>query len=100
MLRCSWCMKKIKENKPVFGLSVKFADGVDFSKEEGTITQIKLSARSSTVPMIVTASNSDAKKQGTDAIFASCSETCGNKIKETISKEMNTFAGVKDIALN
>jgi hypothetical protein len=99
MLRCSWCRKKIKENKPVFGLSAKFADGVDFSKEEGTITQIKLSTRSTSVPMIVTASNSDAKKRGTDAIFASCSESCGNKIKEAISKEMITFAGVKDIAI-
>jgi hypothetical protein len=31
MLRCAWCMKKIKDNKLVFRLSVKFAEGVDYS---------------------------------------------------------------------
>ncbi|WP_307440142.1 hypothetical protein [Bacillus sp. V2I10] len=93
-------MKKIREDKPVFGLSVKFAEGVDFSNSEGTITQISLRTRNTSVPMIVTASNSEAKHQGTDGIFAICSERCGAKMKDTVTKELTTFKDFKDISLN
>jgi hypothetical protein len=93
-------MKKIKDDKPVFGLSVKFAEGVDFSNSEGTIIQIKLRTRNTSVPMIVTASDSEAKYQGADGIFAICSERCGEKMKDTITKELTTFKEFKDISLN
>ncbi|MCF6409995.1 hypothetical protein [Pseudalkalibacillus salsuginis] len=92
-------MKKIKDNKPVFGLSVKFAEGANFSNSEGTITQIKLHTRNTSVPMIVTASDSKAKNQGTDGIFTLCSERCGEKMKDTVKKELTTFKEFKDISL-
>ncbi len=50
--------------------------------------------------MIVTARESEAKDQGTDGIFALCSEKCGKKMKETVTKEITTFKEVKDISLN
>ncbi|UOQ92151.1 hypothetical protein MUO14_16865 [Halobacillus shinanisalinarum] len=93
-------MKKIKDNEPVFGLSVKFAEGVDYSDSEGTIIQIELNTRNTSVPMIVTARDSEAKTQGTDGIFALCSEKCGKKMKETVTKELTTFKEFKDISLN
>ncbi len=70
MLRCAWCMKKIKENDQVFGLSVKFAEGVDYSGSEGRMIHIPLSTRNTSVPMVVTTKESEAKTQGTDGIFA------------------------------
>ena len=91
MLRCSWCMKKIKEDKECFGLSVKFVEGVDFKDEEGTITSIFLLSRKTSVPMIVVSEDSEAKKQGQDGIFALCSEKCGLKMKKTINEELNWF---------
>ncbi|MFC0272352.1 hypothetical protein ACFFIX_12995 [Metabacillus herbersteinensis] len=100
MLRCAWCMKKFNDDKPVFGLSVKFAECVGFSNIEGTITQIKLQTRNTSVPMNVTASDSEAKKQGTDGIFAICSERCGEKMKDTVTKELTMFKEFKDISLN
>ncbi|MDC3425153.1 hypothetical protein NC797_11615 [Aquibacillus sp. 3ASR75-11] len=93
-------MKKIKDGKPVFGLSVKFAEGVDYSDSEGTIIQIGLNTRNTSVPMIVTARGSEAKNQGTDGIFALCSEKCGEKMKESVTKELKTFKEFKDISLN
>jgi hypothetical protein len=99
MLRCAWCMKKISDNKSVFGLGVKFAEGVDYSKSEGTIIQVDLRTRNTSVPMIVTASDSEAKLQGSDGIFALCSEKCGEKMKNTLTKELTTFKEFKDISL-
>jgi len=100
VLRCSWCMKKIKDDNAVFGLSVTFAEGIDYSDSEGSIIQIGLNTRNTSVPMIVTASDSEAKKQGTDGILALCSEKCGKKMKETVTRELSTFKKFKDISLN
>jgi hypothetical protein len=91
MLRCSWCMKKIKDDRECFGLSVKFVEGVDFKKEEGTITSVFLLSRNTSVPMIVVAEDSEAKKQGQDGIFVLCSDKCGLKMKKTINEEFNWF---------
>lgn len=99
MLRCAWCMKKISNNKPVFGLSVKFAEGIDYTESEGKIIQIDLLTRNTSVPMIVTARESEAKLQGTDGIFALCSEKCGMKMKDTLTKKLAMFKEFKDIAL-
>jgi hypothetical protein len=93
-------MKKIKDNKPVFGLSVKFAEGVDYSDSEGTIIQIGLNTRNTSVPMIVTTRDSEAKNQGADGIFALCSEKCGEKMKETVTKEITMFKEFNDISLD
>jgi len=91
MLRCSWCMKKIKEDKECFGLSVKFVEGLDLKQDEGTIQSIFLISRNTSVPMIVVAEDSEAKKQGQDGIFVLCSNDCGLKMKKTLNEEINLF---------
>lgn len=50
--------------------------------------------------MIVTASDSEAKNQGTDGIFAICSERCGEKMKDAVTKEFTMFKEFKNIFLN
>jgi len=91
MLRCAWCMKKISDDKPVFALSAKFAEGVDYTADEGKIIQIGLRTRNTSVPMIVTGKESEAKLQGIDSVFSLCSEKCKKKMKETLSKELEVF---------
>lgn len=98
MLRCAWCMKKIKGDKAVFGLSVKFAEGIAFPDSEGKMKQVSLQTRNTSVPMIVTAADSEAKIQGSDGIFALCSEKCGTKMKAALTNEL-TFKELKDISL-
>lgn len=97
MLRCAWCMKKIGEDKPCFGLSVKFAEGLDLNEEEGRIIPIYLSSRKTSVPLIVVANDSEAKKSGQDGIFAICSEKCGEKMKMALAKELELFSGTPDV---
>lgn len=99
MLRCAWCMKKISNNKQVFALSVKFVEGEDYSESEGKIIQIGLRTRNTSVPMIVAGNESEAKLEGTDGIFALCSENCYKKMKETLSQELEVIKEFKDISL-
>lgn len=99
MLRCAWCMKKIRNDKPVFALSVKFVEGEDYTTSEGKIIQIGIRTRNTSVPMIVAGKESEAKLQGTDGIFALCSEKCHKKMKETLSQELEVFKDFKDISL-
>lgn len=96
-LRCSWCMKKIKEDKPCFGLNAKFREGIDFKDQEGTIISLHLVTRNTSVPFIVVARDSEAKRNGIDGIFAICSEKCGARMKETLSKEVKLFSYYSDI---
>ncbi|WP_235846516.1 hypothetical protein [Neobacillus drentensis] len=90
-------MKKIKEEKQVYSLSVKFAEGKEISDEDGRITHIRLESRNTSVPMIVTGRNSEAKLKGIDGVFPFCSEKCGKKMKDIVSRELATFEAVKDI---
>ena len=92
-------MKKISDDKPVFALSAKFAEGVDYNQSEGRIIQIGLRTRNTSVPMIVTGVESDAKLQGIDGVFSLCSEKCKKKMKETLSNELEVFKEYKDISL-
>ena len=99
MLRCAWCMKKISNDKPVYAIGVKFVKGEEYTASEGRIIQISLRTRNTSVPMIVTGKESEAKLQGTDGVFALCSEKCKKKMKETLSLELEVFQEFKDISL-
>jgi len=91
MFRCAWCMKKISENQSLHAIDVKFAKGVDYSEKEGEITQVYLVSRGTSVPMIVTTADSEAKKHGSDGMFAVCNRKCGGKMKAALAKEVDTF---------
>ncbi|MFB4168296.1 hypothetical protein [Virgibacillus sp. JSM 102003] len=91
MFRCAWCMKKIADDQPLHALNVKFADGIDYSDQEGEIVQVYLTSRGTSVPMIVATADSEAKENGGDGLFALCSETCSEKMQTTLAKEINTF---------
>ncbi|WP_010530123.1 hypothetical protein [Lentibacillus jeotgali] len=98
MFRCAWCMKKIGDNEPLHAIDVKFAEGIDYSDEEGEIVQVYLNSRQTSVPMIVTTADSEAKKNGQDGLFAVCSKACGEKMKTALTKEIDTFKGFSDMA--
>jgi hypothetical protein len=99
MLRCAWCMKKIEGNKPVFGLGVKFAEGVKLSDDDGKIKQIVLASRKTSVPLLIAGKNSKAQQQGVDGIFSLCSGKCFQKMKDSLNQELELFKEVSDVSL-
>jgi hypothetical protein len=92
-------MKKIDDNQPLYAISVKFAEGIDFSKNEGEIIQVYLSSRGTSIPMVVTTADSEAKKHGQDGLFTTCSQKCGEKMKASLAKELKTFTSFADADL-
>ncbi|WP_235793116.1 hypothetical protein [Virgibacillus salidurans] len=92
-------MKKIADDEPLSAVNVKFAEGIDYKDVEGEIIQIYLNSRKTSVPMIVTTSDSEAKKHGQDGLFAVCNHKCGEKMKAELAKEINTFKNFSDADL-
>jgi len=87
MDRCAWCSKRIHEDSKVFALGVKTYKGVDFKEHEGKIIQLFLAASDKNVPAIVVTSDSKAKRQGKDLVFALCSRECGDSLKNALKEE-------------
>lgn len=96
MFRCARCMKKIPQDQSLSAINVKFAERVNFKDKEGEIIQVYLNSRKTSVPMIVTTADSEAKEHGTDGLFTVCSEKCGEKMKTALSKEIDTFRHYSD----
>lgn len=89
MFTCGWCMKKIADNEPLSAVNIKFTKGMDFSEHEGEIIPVYLQSLDRNVPMVVTTADSEAKKAGTDGMFAVCSSACGVKLQAALAKDMN-----------
>jgi hypothetical protein len=87
-------MKKFKDRKSVYGLNVKFVEGKKISETDGRIIHIHLESRNTSVPMLVPGINSESDRQGIDGIFPICSEKCGAKMQEALSKEIGTIQTV------
>lgn len=97
MFKCAWCMKKIGDDEPLHAIDVKFSEGIDYSDKEGEIVQVYLNSRQTSVPMIVTTADSEAKKKGQDGLFTVCCRECGEKMKTALEKEIDMFKGFSDM---
>jgi hypothetical protein len=84
---CAWCGKVIPEDSEVFGLGAKVRQGFDIKDQEGRIIPLTLLQADKTIPAIVTTSNSEAKREGYDLMFMTCSQGCAKSLKKTLQKE-------------
>lgn len=84
---CAWCGKEIPEDSEVFSLGAKVRQGFDIKGQEGRIIPLSLIQADKTIPAIVTTSNSDAKREGNDLLFMTCSQGCAKSLKKTLHKE-------------
>lgn len=96
MLKCSWCMKKLKDDKPAYGLNVRFVEGKKIPEAAGRIIHLHLESRKTSVPIIIPGIGSEADKEGIDGIFPICSEKCGGKMRAALAKEIGTIQKVQD----
>lgn len=85
--KCAGCGKRIDEESPVYGLGIKFRPSVDLSEFEGKIIELSILTQNKNVPMVVTTEGSEAKEDGHDAMFMTCSNDCGKKMRDILIKE-------------
>lgn len=87
MNTCAWCNKRIPNNVEVFGLGAKVKQGIGLKDQEGKIISLFLALTEKTVPAIVATSDSEAKRDGKDLLFITCSQSCAELLKDTLQKE-------------
>ena len=87
--RCSWCAKKISAEAPAFGISVRLHNAAFSEMDPGSIQPLFLAGSGKTVPMMVVAANSPAKRAGKDAMFQACSESCAQSLQAALQLELS-----------
>lgn len=88
---CAWCNKRIPKDHEVFGLGIKVREGIDLSDKEGKTISLFLVRKNKTVPANVVTSDSEAKRDGKDIMFMTCSQSCAESLKAALQKEKDIF---------
>ncbi len=91
LAKCAWCQGTIQEFEDVIDLGAKLKADVDLSEYESHCIELELVSEKKSVCMLVTASDSEAKKDGDDGMFLLCSEGCGQNLKDILEQEV--YAG-------
>ncbi len=95
---CAWCGSAIPEGDEVFGAGARIREGIDFvrgSGREGFLMEVTIAGRR--VPVIVTGRDSEARRQGNDLLFMTCTAACAEELKAALERERDI---VEKIQLN
>lgn len=85
---CGWCGKTIGEGEPVVAVGVRVHEGVDLSSVEGKVLHLTFEVVGRTVLAAVAGFDSDAKAEGKDVIFKTCSKDCGRLVQAAFADEV------------
>lgn len=62
--------------------------GIDLSRVAGKVIELRFAVAEKTILAAVAAFNSDAKAEGKDVIFMTCSDECGRQIQSAFAQEL------------
>jgi hypothetical protein len=85
---CGWCGKVIPPDTAVFGGGGKARPGIDLSPVAGQVMPLYLVGLAKTVLVAVPGEESDAKRDGHDFVFMTCSASCGAAMKLAFQGEI------------
>lgn len=85
---CGWCGKAIGEDDPVVAVGGRVHEGIDLSLMAGKVIELAFDVSGRTVLAAVTAFDSDAKAEGKDIIFMTCSDVCGEQVQSAFADEL------------
>ena len=91
MHTCAWCNATIPEDAEVFGFGAKASADVDLSDKQGEFVSLKLALADKTVFALVPTESSQAKEQGYDFVFITCSQECAEDLKDALEFEKDVF---------
>ncbi|MBU4174857.1 MAG: hypothetical protein KJ686_08140 [Actinobacteria bacterium] len=83
---CAWCGKEVGDSE-VFGMGVRTREGVSLENMEGGVISMFLSLSGKVIPSTVTAKDSEARADGYDLTFMTCSLECGLALKAALERE-------------
>ncbi len=97
MSKCAWCGKEIDEESAVYAFGIKFQPGVDLTEYEGKLIALSIITKDKKVPMLVTTEDSEAKEDGNDAMFMTCSNECGMEMRDILMEEKSIGDMLKEV---
>ena len=86
--QCAWCGIKIGKNQPVFGISIRLRPEAFSEITPDTVESLYLPSAERTIPLIIVARQSAAKREGKDAVIQSCSGACATAVQEALRKDL------------
>lgn len=92
---CGWCGKTIGEDEPVFAVGGRIHEGVDLSLVEGKVVELTFEIAGKTVLAGVAGFDSEAKAEGKDIIFMTCSDDCGRLVQAAFANELTRGLSIK-----
>ncbi len=93
---CAWCGKKIPPGQEVLALSAKAAGNIDLTAVAGTMVPVDFVVCGKTIPTMIAAKDSPAKKDGKDLLFMVCSETCGDALRPALVEEVDLGRQIRE----
>jgi predicted nucleic acid-binding Zn ribbon protein len=85
---CGWCGKFIPPDTEVWGGGAKVRSEIDLKNQEGQVIEIYLARARRPLLVAVAGSDSEAKRQGYDVVFQTCSEECGKALMSALQNEI------------
>ena len=85
--KCAWCEGHVLEDAEVVVFGAKIHPDVDLSEYKSHCIEISLVSEEKNICALVTAEGSEARNDGKDLMFMTCSDPCGMKLKEVLEKE-------------
>ncbi len=85
---CAWCGREIGEEAEVFGVGAAVRGNLEFTSkgdDMGFLMPVMIQGR--LVPAIVTAPGSEARLEGNDLLFMTCSEECAGSLRDALREE-------------
>lgn len=86
--KCAWCEGHVLEDAEVVALGVKLRPGIDLSAYQSHCIEITLLTEQKDIYALVTSEGSEARNDGKDLMFMTCSDSCGIMLKEALEKEV------------
>ncbi len=85
---CGWCGRKIPPDTEVFGGGGKVRPGIDLTVQAGQVLPVPLIGPDKTVLVAVPGLESEARRDGHDFVYMTCSEACARSLKNAFEGEI------------
>ncbi len=81
---CAWCSKEVAEDSEVYKIMATTKYKTLLEGREGMFIPLPLALASKTVHAVVVTEDSEAKKDGWEIIFMTCSLSCAKSLKAAL----------------
>jgi hypothetical protein len=85
---CGWCGREIPPDTEVFGGGGKARPGIDLTAHAGHVLPVYLVGSDKTVLVAVAGLDSEARREGQDFMYMTCSAACARSLKAAFECEI------------